>query len=85
MRTLLKEGATVKLCQNGREALDVVHKHLVNQRKHEYDYVLMDCQVINLNIYTQPTSFIYVSQCVTLVLKLTCRCQKWMDLKQQGR
>lgn len=47
MRTLLKEGATVKLCQNGREALDVVHKDLVNQRKHEYDYVLMDCQVIN--------------------------------------
>lgn len=47
MRTLLKEGAIVKLCQNGREALDVVHKDLVHQRKHEYDYVLMDSQVIN--------------------------------------
>ncbi|XP_062019227.1 histidine kinase CKI1-like [Rosa rugosa] len=45
MRILLKEGATVKLCKNGREALDVIRIDLDNQGKHEYDFVLMDCQM----------------------------------------
>ncbi|KAL6219237.1 hypothetical protein ACLB2K_012443 [Fragaria x ananassa] len=46
VRTILsKEGASVKLCQNGREAVDVIQKDLVNQKKHEYDFVLMDCQM----------------------------------------
>ncbi|KAL6177058.1 hypothetical protein ACLB2K_053690 [Fragaria x ananassa] len=45
MRALSQLGATVKLCENGREALDVIRNDLLNQRKHVYDYILMDCQM----------------------------------------
>ncbi|KAM5550129.1 histidine kinase CKI1-like [Rosa sericea] len=45
MRILSKEGATVKLCKNGGEALGVIRIDLLNQGKHEYDFVLMDCQM----------------------------------------
>ncbi|KAM5576019.1 histidine kinase CKI1-like [Rosa sericea] len=45
MQALSRLGATVKLCENGREALDLIRNDLLNQRKHVYDYILMDCQM----------------------------------------
>ncbi|XP_050378586.1 histidine kinase CKI1 [Argentina anserina] len=45
MQALSRLGAAVKLCENGREALDLVRNDLLNQRKHVYDYILMDCQM----------------------------------------
>ncbi|BBH08906.1 Signal transduction histidine kinase [Prunus dulcis] len=45
MKTLTHWGATVKLCGNGGEALDLVRNDLVTHRKHGYDYILMDCQM----------------------------------------
>lgn len=42
-------GATVELCENGKESLELVSNALRNQTKHAtvlpYDYVLMDCEV----------------------------------------
>lgn len=44
-------GATVEICGNGEEALEIVCKGLNDQRKHgapgvlPYDYVFMDCEV----------------------------------------
>ncbi|XP_008237868.1 PREDICTED: histidine kinase CKI1-like [Prunus mume] len=45
MKTLTNWGATVKLCGDGGEALDLVRNDLVTHRKHGYDYILMDCQM----------------------------------------
>ncbi|KAK9930708.1 hypothetical protein M0R45_027737 [Rubus argutus] len=42
---LSRLGATVKLCENGKEALDLVRSDLLSQRKHVYDYILMDCEM----------------------------------------
>ncbi|KAJ8539815.1 hypothetical protein K7X08_014067 [Anisodus acutangulus] len=47
-----KLGATTSTCENGEEALDLVHKGLIDQRDIEpstpsppFDYILMDCQM----------------------------------------
>ena len=50
-----KLGGTVEQCENGEEALKLVSNGLSNQRKQHgsnhmrlpYDYILMDCEVIN--------------------------------------
>ncbi|KAM1207754.1 hypothetical protein COP2_008554 [Malus domestica] len=42
---LTRLGATVELCGNGREALDLVRGALANQGKHGFDYILMDCEM----------------------------------------
>lgn len=52
----------MKLCQNGREAVDVVHKDLVNQRKHEYDYVqFRKCvpKVKHVKCFSQKTKTLF--------------------------
>ena len=49
-QALLQLGATVELCENGKEALYRVRSDLLSQRKHVYDYILMDCEV-NICIY----------------------------------
>ena len=63
MITLVKEGATVRHCKNGREALELVQKDLTNQGRHEYDYILMDCEVnckhhIRVSVFYFSNSFI---------------------------
>ncbi|CAK9183094.1 unnamed protein product [Ilex paraguariensis] len=51
MTRLYKLGATVILCENGEEALQLVCKGLSDQRKRRaahilpYDYILMDCEM----------------------------------------
>lgn len=46
-------GATIEICENGKEALELVCNGLGNQWKHgasnalPYDYILMDCEVRN--------------------------------------
>ncbi|XP_042939058.1 histidine kinase CKI1-like [Carya illinoinensis] len=54
---LVKLGATVEVCENGQEALELVSKCLNDQRKAgasvtlPYDYILMDCEMPILNGY----------------------------------
>ncbi|XP_041022200.1 histidine kinase CKI1 [Juglans microcarpa x Juglans regia] len=54
---LAKLGATVEVCENGQEALELVSKGLTDQRKAgasmslPYDYILMDCEMPILNGY----------------------------------
>lgn len=51
--TLSNLGATIEICENGEEALELVSNGLGNQLKHAasntlpYDYILMDCEVRN--------------------------------------
>jgi CheY-like chemotaxis protein len=58
-RHILKgHGATVEVCENGEEAFQLVRIGLHNQREHShsivlpYDYILMDCEVKNMNLFT---------------------------------
>ncbi|KAG8647108.1 histidine kinase CKI1 [Manihot esculenta] len=60
MINLSRLGASVELCQNGEEALQLVLLGLQEQRKHEaystspycpYDYILMDCEMPVMNGY----------------------------------
>ncbi|CAK7348414.1 unnamed protein product [Dovyalis caffra] len=55
-RHILKgHGATVEVCENGEEALQLVCRGLHNQREHihsivlPYDYILMDCEMPKMN------------------------------------
>ncbi|XP_002515291.2 histidine kinase CKI1 [Ricinus communis] len=54
---LSKLGASVKLCANGEEALELVRYGLQNQNKNRrysvapYDYILMDCEMPIMNGY----------------------------------
>lgn len=54
VRIIRKLGAEVEMCENGKEAFDRICKLLSDQRKKgdsisplPYDYVFMDCEVIN--------------------------------------
>ncbi|KAJ9187865.1 hypothetical protein P3X46_003280 [Hevea brasiliensis] len=60
MINLSRLGASVELCQNGEEALQLVRLGLQDQRKHEapstspdppYDFILMDCEMPVMNGY----------------------------------
>lgn len=68
MQALSRLGATVKLCENGREALDLVRSDLLNQRKHVYDYILMDCEVNTTAMYLaysySNANHMYLIQCI---------------------
>ncbi|WOG83863.1 hypothetical protein DCAR_0103041 [Daucus carota subsp. sativus] len=52
---ITKLGASVEICENGKEVLEIVCKSLNDQRKQEasdvppYDYIFMDCQMPIMN------------------------------------
>ncbi|KAJ6941382.1 histidine kinase CKI1-like, partial [Populus alba x Populus x berolinensis] len=55
---LKRHGATVEVCENGEEAFQLVRIGRHNQKEHSdsivlpYDYILMDCEVKNMNLVT---------------------------------
>jgi len=75
-RHILKgHGATVEVCENGEEALQLVRIGLHNQREHShsivlpYDYILMDCEVKNMNLIPfMLLSIVFVPKMPTYLL-----------------